>query len=62
MITTSSFSKDAQDYVTRIERKIVLIDGIQLAALMIDHGIGVETAHTYVVKKVDLDYFADEEQ
>ena len=44
-----------------IERKIVLIDGIRLAQLMIDHGIGVETAHTYVIKKVDLDYFADEE-
>jgi restriction system protein len=61
MITTSSFSKEAQEYVTRIERKIVLIDGIRLAELMIDHGIGVETAHTYLIKKVDLDYFADEE-
>lgn len=29
---------------------------------MIDHGIGVETAHAYVVKKVDLDYFTDEDQ
>jgi restriction system protein len=61
MLTTSTFSKDAQEYVTRIERKIVLIDGIRLAELMIDHGIGVETAHTYVIKKVDLDFFSDEE-
>jgi hypothetical protein len=28
---------------------------------MIEHGIGVETAHSYVAKRVDLDYFADEE-
>ena len=61
MLTTSPFSKDAQEYVNRIERKIVLIDGIRLAELMIDHGIGVSTTHTYVIKKVDLDYFADEE-
>lgn len=61
MITTSAFSKDAQEYVGRIERKIVLIDGIRLAELMIDHGIGVETARTYTVKKVDLDYFTEDE-
>jgi restriction system protein len=62
LITTASFSKEAQEYVNRIERKIVLIDGIRLAELMIDHGIGVETARTYVVKKVDLDYFSEEDQ
>jgi restriction system protein len=61
LITTASFSKDAQEFVNRIERKIVLIDGIQLAELMIDHGIAVETAQTYVIKKMDLDYFTDEE-
>jgi restriction system protein len=43
LITTSAFSKDAHEYVKHIERKIVLIDGKQLAQLMIDHGIGVET-------------------
>jgi restriction system protein len=39
LITTSQFSQGAKDYVTRIEKKIVLIDGEQLAQLMIDHGI-----------------------
>lgn len=58
---TATFSKEAHEYVGRIERKIVLIDGIRLAELMIDHGIGVETARTYTVKKIDLDYFVDEE-
>jgi restriction system protein len=61
LITTSSFSKDADEYVGRIERKIVLIDGRRLAQLMIDHGIGVTTARTYTIKKLDLDYFVEDE-
>lgn len=59
LITTSFFSKDARDYVERIEKKIVLIDGDQLAQFMIDYGIGVTEVATYSVKKADLDYFGD---
>lgn len=58
-ITTSTFSKDAREYVERIEKKIVLIDGEQLAQFMIDYGIGVSEVATYTVKKVDTDYFSD---
>jgi restriction system protein len=57
MITTSQFSQDARDYVDRIEKKIVLIDGEHLAQLMIDHSIGVSEVVNYTVKRVDLDYF-----
>ena len=60
LITTSQFSQDARDYVNRIEKKIVLIDGEQLAQLMIDHDIGVTEEERYIVKKIDLDYFSDE--
>lgn len=60
LLTTARFSKDAEEYVTRIERKIVLIGGRQLAQLMIDHDIGVATARSYVIKKLDLDYFDEE--
>lgn len=59
-ITTSQFSQDAKDYVNRIEKKIVLIDGEQLAQLMIDHGIGVAEIANYVVKRIDQDYFSEE--
>jgi len=38
----------------------VLIDGEELAELMIEHGIGVTTVETYQVKRVDSDYFGDE--
>jgi restriction system protein len=61
LITTSSFSKDAGEYVSRIERKIVLIDGGRLAELMIDHGIGVSVSRTFVIKRLDLDYFIEDE-
>jgi restriction endonuclease Mrr len=39
-ITTSSFIKDADEYVSRIDSQIVLIDGEMLAQLMIDHNVG----------------------
>jgi restriction system protein len=61
LLTISAFSKEAEEYVNRIERKIVLIDGRRLAQLMIDHDIGVATARAYVVKKLDQDYFEEEE-
>jgi restriction system protein len=61
LLTTGSFSKDAEEYVNRIERKIVLIDGKRLTELMIDHNIGVTTARTYTIKKTDMDYFVEDE-
>lgn len=59
MITTSSFSAEARDYVSKIESKIVLIDGEHLAGLMIDHNLGVSPVASYEVKKVDTDYFTE---
>jgi restriction system protein len=58
-ITTSQFSKDADEYVKRIEKRIVLINGQQLAQLMMDYGIGVSDVATYTVKKLDHDYFEE---
>lgn len=57
LITTSWFSDEAREYVDRIEKKIVLVDGRQLAELMIDHDIGVTLVRTYKVKRLDSDYF-----
>jgi restriction system protein len=57
LITTSYYSKDALEYVQKIEKRIVLIDGKQLADLMIDHDIGVNVVQTYRVKRLDSDYF-----
>ena len=60
LITTSQFSPEALDYVTRIEKKIVLIDGEDLAKLMIDFGIGVAADAIYEIKRLDTDYFDEE--
>ncbi len=59
MITTSSFSSDAREYVSKIDNKIVLMDGIELANLMIDHNPGVSPMASYEIKKLDTDYFTE---
>ena len=59
-ITTSKFTGDAQDYLKRIQKKIVLIDGEQLTQLMIDNGVGVAEESRYVVNRLDEDYFIEE--
>ena len=56
-ITTSSFSKDAKEFISRIEPKIVLIDGETLTDLMIDYNVGVTQESVYEIKKIDADYF-----
>jgi restriction system protein len=60
LITTSQFFQDARDYVTRIEKKIVLIEGDELTRLMIDHGVGVAEDASYVIKRLDIDYFDED--
>jgi restriction system protein len=59
-ITTSDFSREAVEYASRIDSKIVLIDGEQLWNLMIDFGIGVSTTASYEVERIDNDYFSEE--
>ncbi len=56
-ITTSSFSREALDFVKNIDNKIVLIDGEMLAQLMIENNVGVFSSATFEVKKIDSDYF-----
>jgi restriction system protein len=59
-ITTSNFSKEALEYTPKNETKIVLIDGGQLAQLMIDYNLGCTSQQTYELKKIDSDYFDEE--
>lgn len=59
-ITTGTFSKEAGEYASRIESKIVLIDGDALAQFMIDHNVGVTPIAAYEIKRVDTDYFTEE--
>ncbi len=56
-ITTSTFTKDALEFIEALPQKIVLIDGRQLASLMIEHDVGVSGTKSYTLKRLDLDYF-----
>lgn len=56
-LTTGTFSADAKDYVSRIDPRVVLIDGEQLADYMVDFGLGVTTRNVYEIKRMDSDYF-----
>ncbi len=58
-ITTSSFTKNAVDYVAGLDMRVVLIDGDKLTEYMIDHGVGVSVVDRYEIKKIDMDYFTD---
>ncbi|MDE0715243.1 MAG: restriction endonuclease, partial [Gammaproteobacteria bacterium] len=59
-VTTSGFTRSARDYVSRSPKRIILIDGEELARLMVRHGIGVRTRDTYEIKRIDEDYFDQE--
>ncbi len=59
-ITTSSFTKDALEFASNIDSKLILIDGEQLSHLMIDFDIGVTHIVSYHLKRIDSDYFTEE--
>lgn len=58
-ITTSTFSSAAENYVTNIDSKIILINGFQLSKLMIEYDVGVSKKDTFEIKQIDSDYFAE---
>ena len=55
-ITTSAFSSEAIDYAS----KIVLIDDVDFAQLMIKYDVGVSKVATYEIKRKDSDYFVED--
>ena len=58
-ITTSDFNPAAKEFAGRSSKRVILINGSQLARYMIDHNVGVSTVETYEIKRVDSDYFAE---
>ena len=59
-VTTAGFTRAARDYVARSPKRIVLIDGKELARLMVQHGVGVRTRVRHEIKRIDEDYFDQE--
>lgn len=60
-VTTSDFSAEARGYLAKVQHRVVLIGGRELARLMIRHGVGVRDRVSYVIRSVDEDYFANPE-
>ena len=59
-VTTADFTRAARDYVARSPKRIVLIDGAELARMMVQHGIGVRTRVRHEIKRIDEDFFDQE--
>jgi restriction system protein len=56
-VTTSAFSSSARETADFLSKRIVLIDGEQLTALMIRHNVGCRVEDTLHIRKVDEDFF-----
>lgn len=59
-ITTATFTREAAEYAKGIQTTIVLIDGQQLAQLMIEFGVGVNQTGVIKLMRLDEDYFVEE--
>ena len=59
-VTTSTFSLPARDYVKHLTQRVILIDGNELADLMIEHGVGVRSYRTLEFKRLEEDFFGEE--
>ena len=60
-VTTSTFSSHAAEFVRHLALRVVLIDGRQLAELMIEHNVGVRTSRALEFKRLDEDFFSEED-
>lgn len=58
-VSTSRFSKNAVDFATRNQGKIILIDGDQLVSYMIEYELGVREPKKYILYEVDKEFFED---
>ncbi len=60
-VTTSSFARGAEEYARHIPQRVILIDGKRLTALMIEHNIGVKTHRVIEIKRIDEDYYTEDD-
>jgi restriction system protein len=60
-VTTSSFSAHAREFVQHLSQRVILLDGQNLADLMIEHGVGVRTNRAIEFKRLDEDFFSEDD-
>lgn len=56
-MATCSFTREALDYADRVGVRIIPIDGDQMAALLLRHGVGVQPEHVVTLHRLDEDFF-----
>ena len=57
-VTNSTFTSEAKKFADGLnDLRLVLIDGVDLAKLMIEHSVGVQVKETIKVAKIDQDIF-----
>jgi restriction system protein len=60
-LTTSTFTKDAIDYASNLEKRVILIDGSSLVKYIEEYNVGVSPNYKYEIKRIDTDYFSLDE-
>jgi restriction system protein len=60
-VTTSTFARNAEEFVRHLPQRVILIDGARLTALMIEHNVGVKAHRSIEIKRIDEDYFSEDE-
>jgi restriction system protein len=60
-VTTSTFSQQAVDFAGHLSQRVILIDGKRLTDLMIEHNVGVRVSRTLDFKRIDEDFFAEDD-
>jgi len=60
-VTTSTFSPQAREFVRHLSQRVILLDGQNLADLMIEHGVGVRTSRAIEFKRLDDDFFSEDD-
>jgi len=61
-VTTSHFSSQAREFAERTHQRLVLIDGDELTKFLVRYNVGVRLARSVEIKRIDLDYFASDEE
>ena len=61
LVTTSHFAPAARVFAERVPKRQILIDGEELSRLLVRFGVGVRGVRTVELKKIDSDYFEEQE-
>jgi restriction system protein len=60
IMTTSTFSNPAEECVNKIkDKRIILVDGRRMTELMLKHNIGTSTKQTFMIQRMDEDFFLE---